>query len=193
MHAPTADSETHGYSAGQLALRLVVTLGLLVALSVGLSHWFKPEFERLSRQFYEQFGPWGAAVGTWLADGFNFPIPPQAYMLLAAAHGTTARVFPAIVVGSLVGGVSGYLIAPVLNRFAWVAAMIERTQGKVKQLLEDRWVLGSVLVSLTPIAFSWLCYSAALYKVPRRTFALLCLLRIPKLALYQQLILWGWS
>jgi len=193
MQAPTIESETGSYSAAQLAARLMLSMGLLVLVSVSLSHWFKPELERLSHDFYNHFGAWGAAVGTWLADGFGFPVPPQAYMMLAEAHGAVRRIFPAIVLGSLAGGVSGYLVAPVLTRIAWISALIERTQPKVKQVYDRGWILASVLLSLSPIAFSWLCYSAALYRVPRRALGLLCLLRVPKLFAYQQLISWGWS
>jgi membrane protein YqaA with SNARE-associated domain len=193
MQAPAVDGETSSFSARQLGTRLFLTLAALVLLSVGLSHWFKPQLEGLSRRFYEEFGVVGPAIGTWLADGFNFPIPPQAYMLLAEARGATAEVFPAIVIGSLLGGVSGYLVAPVLLKFHWVRAIVERTEGKVRALCDDRWVVTTLLLSVSPIAFSWLCYSASMYRVPRRTFALLCLMRIPKLAVYQQLISWGWS
>lgn len=193
MQLSRADSEPPPYGAGQLAVRLAIAVGSLFLASVALSQLFKPELESLSRFFYDKFGAFGAALGTWLADGFNFPVPPQAYMLLAEANGVVLEVFPAIAAGSIAGGVSGYLVAPVLTRFAWVRAWVERTESKVSGFCEERWVTASLLLSLSPIAFSWLCYSAALYRVPRRIFALLCLLRIPKLALYQQLISWGWS
>jgi membrane protein YqaA with SNARE-associated domain len=181
------------YTAGQLALRFALSLAFLALATVSLSHWFKSELKLLSIWFYDDFGASGAAIGTWLADGFNFPVPPQAYMVLAELHGTVAETFPAIVAGSLVGGLTGYLFAPLLTRIAWIAALIERTQPKVKHVYDRRWILASLLLSLSPIAFSWLCYSAALYRVPRRVLGLLCLLRIPKLAIYQQLISWSWS
>ncbi len=193
MQGSKANSETHSYDTGQLAFRFGVSLALLMGLTLAASHWFKPELEELSRQFYDRFGGWGAALGTWLADGFTFPVPPQAYMLLAEAHGATWKVFPWIVAGSLAGGVSGYVVAPLLTRIAWVAAAIERTEPKVKAFLGKSWVLSGVLLGISPIAFSWLCYSSALYRLPRRVFALLCVLRVPKLLVYQLLVSWGWS
>ncbi len=193
MQAPNAGSETQSLNVVQLAARLGASLALLLLLSLALSHWLKPQLQSLAKQFYERFGAWGAAFGTWLADGFNFPIPPQAYMLLAEAHGAARQVLPAIVLGSLAGGVSGYAAAPVLMRLGWVRSFVERTRDKVQGLFERRWLVASLVLSVSPIAFSWLCYSAALYRVPRRTFAVLCLLRVPKLVVYQQLISWGWS
>jgi len=186
-------SETHPYGAGQLAARLGVSLAGLLLLSLILSQLFKTELEGLARLFYDRFGSGGALVGTWLADGFSFPVPPQAYMLLAEANGAGLETLPAIVLGSLAGGVSGYLVAPVLMRFGWVRAWVRRSESKVTAFCERRWVMTTFLLSASPLAFSWLCYSAALYRVPKRNLALLCLLRIPKLALYQQLISWGWS
>jgi hypothetical protein len=193
MQARTVEREHPSFGAGQLVLRLGVTLACLLLLSVTLSQLFKTELSALARYFYASFGVWGAGIGTGLADGFNFPVPPQAYMLLAEANGSVLQTFPAIALGSLTGGVCGYLVAPILMRLQWIRALVERTQSKVSTLFDRHWVAASLALSLSPIAFSWLCYSAALYRAPRRTLALLCLLRVPKLALYQMLISWGWS
>lgn len=193
MQAYKVGSETQSYGAGQLAARLVATLAGLLLASLALSHFLKPQLQSIAALFYDRFGIWGAAIGTWLADGFNAPIPPQAYLLLAEAHGARHEVFPAIVLGSMAGGVSGYLVAPVLMRFEWIRALIERTRPKVRALFDRRWVLAGFVLSISPVPFSWLCYSAALYRVPRRTLGLLCLLRVPKLFVYQLLIAWGWS
>lgn len=190
MQLPT--SPTSSYGAG-LGARLFLTFVALLLTSVILSHLFKAELEGIAHLFHDKFGSAGALIGTWLADGFSFPVPPQAYMLLAEANGTRSEVFPAIAAGSLIGGLSGYSVAPVLMRLGWVRAWVRRTESKVTALCGERWVSMSLLLSLSPLAFSWLCYSAALYRVPKRTVVLLCLLRIPKLALYQQLISWGWS
>jgi hypothetical protein len=186
-HAATSPRPSH------LALRLgLVVLGLLSASFV-LSRLFKSELQDVARLFYDGLGTWGAGVGSFLADGFSFPVPPQAYMLLAEANGDVLRVFPAIVIGSLAGGAAGYLAAPRLLHFGWVRAWVERTESKVSAFCGDRWFMTTLVAGLTPIAFSWLCYSAALYKRPRRVLVLLCALRIPKLAMYQLLISWGWS
>lgn len=193
MQAFKVGSETRSYSAGQLATRLGATLSVLLLSSVGLSQFFKSELQAVAGAFYARFGAWGAAFGTWLADGLNSPIPPQAYMLLAEAHGASREVFPAIVAGSLLGGITGYLVAPVLMRLGWIRSLIERSEPKVRGLCDRRWLLSGCLLGLSPIPFSWLCYSAALYRVPLRTFAVLCLTRVPKLMLYQLLISWGWS
>ena len=193
MRRTSPADEASSYGPAQLAVRFGISVACLLGTSLILSHLFKSELEDLSRLFFDRFGAFGAAVGTWLADGFNFPVPPQAYMLLAEANGTVGEVFPAIAAGSLAGGVSGYLVAPVLMRFAWVRALVERSQSRVDVLCGEKWMMTSFLLSLSPIAFSWLCYSAALYRVPKRTFSCICLLRIPKLALYQQLVSWGWS
>lgn len=192
MQATKVESETQ-YGAGQLAARLGATLASLLVASFALSHFLKPQLQRVASEFYDRFGPWGAGVGTWLADGFNAPIPPQAYMLLAEANGAGTEVFPAVVAGSLVGGITGYLVAPMLMRFAWIRALIERTQPKVQALCDRRWIMSGLVLGVSPVPFSWLCYSASLYRVPLRTLGLLCLLRVPKLFVYQLLITWGWS
>ena len=170
-------------------------LGLLglVGLSAAAGRLFGTQFDALSRTFIQTFGFAGCAVGTWLADGFTFPIPPQVYMAMASDTHSLLRIFPLIVLGSMLGGLTGYWLAPHLARFHIVAEGVRRSEAKLRALCGDGWVRGVLVVSLSPVAFSWVCYAAGLYKIPRAAFALLCVLRIPKLMLYQALIWYTWK
>lgn len=161
--------------------------------TVALGHLLQDELQGLSKWVVERIGMVGMTVGTWLADGFCFPIPPQAYMVMAEASGSSVPVaFAFIALGSLLGGASAYAVAPQLNRIRFVSQAIERSAPRLHRLSGDNWLRGVFIISLTPIAFSWLCYAAALYRVPRRAFLLLCVLRLPKLLLFQLIVSFGW-
>lgn len=192
-HTPASSGEQAAWSDRTLVLRFVAGLGVLVALSFGASHFFGRQFDALAHTFLTHFGFAGCAVGTWLADGLTFPIPPQVYMAMAKDFPSLVRIFPFIVLGSMLGGITGYLLSPYLARFRIVAEGIRRSEAKVRALSGDGWLRGVVVMSLSPVAFSWMCYAAGLYRIPRTAFALLCVLRIPKLMLYQALIWYTWK
>jgi len=182
------------YSAKQLIFRMSAALLGVFVISLVLGQLLQSELGSISKWVVERVGLLGLTVGTWLADGFYFPIPPQAYMVMAVASGVSVPLaFLFIAVGSLCGGVSGYWVAPQLARIDFVSQAIERSAPTVRRLSGDNWLRGVAIISLTPVAFSWLCYAAALYRIPRRAFALLCLLRIPKLLLFQLIISFGWN
>src|SRR5690606_22113472 len=83
---PTADTGGTGtaWSLVRLGLGLIAALGLVLVLARTL----KPEVEHLGRALVDHGGYVGMALGSLIADGFHFPIPPQFYMLLAIASAT---------------------------------------------------------------------------------------------------------
>lgn len=189
-----ASAQTPGSA---LSLRSLVRGGaslLLLLLGVwALGIWLEEELRWLGGQFVARFGLWGMMFGTWLADGFCFPVPPQFYMLMALTGGVSQVVaLLAIAAGSMLGGITGYLLAPQLARWGWIARAVQRTRPLLHRLSGEGWLRGVALVSVTPFAFSWLCYASGLYRLPKRALLLICLLRLPKLFLYQWLVRWGW-
>ncbi len=85
-------------------------LGLLIALVIvgTQAHFARPQCEGLARSFVDAYGYGGMALGTLLADGFHFPIPPQFYMLLSIASGAPATLSLAVIAAaSVTGGVAG--------------------------------------------------------------------------------------
>ena len=71
---------------------------------------------------------------------------------------------------------------------------VERSSAKFRQHLEGRNAYrGAVIATITPLPFSVLCYAAGLYHFSSRAFALILLLRIPKLMVFYYLVWLGWS
>ena len=143
--------------------------------------------------FVARFGYAGMTLGTFIADGFHFPVPPQFYMLLAVSSGTPdAAALAAIACGSLPGGLVEYLIGRRLARFPAVARKLERSTLLIQRFL-DRFGYGAALLaSLSPIPYSVLCAVTGAHGLRWRFFALVSLCRLPRLCLYYWLVRASW-
>lgn len=192
---PTGSIATAPRARLWLILRFVLGLAALAAFIAVLVRLARPELERLGAFFFERLGLWGVAAGTLLADGFHCPIPPQFYMLLAIAADTpSAATLAATLSGSLLGGALGFALARRLGATPKLARLLERARGRVLHKLGHQYAYRSVIVvSLTPMAFSVLCYLGGFYQMRRGPFALLMALRVPKLIIYYYLVRLGWS
>src|SRR6188768_2999163 len=99
------------FTQRELALMVLRWCGGPVALfgvMLAIARLFRAPLEALGRNFVERFGYYGMAFGTFIADGFHFPIPPQFYMLMAISSGASRPLaFAAITAASLLGGVPG--------------------------------------------------------------------------------------
>ncbi|WP_437275875.1 VTT domain-containing protein [Sorangium sp. So ce375] len=163
----------------------------MIALAAYLA---RDELDALGRGFVQRFGVAGMFVGTYLADAFSFPIPPQFYMLTAiTAGGSQIAPLIAISAASLLAGCTGYRLASRLARLRLFAARIERTRPKIDRLFERYGYWAIAIGSVSPIPFSMLCYLSGLYRVPPRYFLTMVLFRVPRLLLFYALIRAGWS
>jgi len=179
-----------------MVIRFVLAVVAFLGLVLLIASAFRPQLEALGRGFVARFGLGGMALGSFLADGFHFPIPPQFYMLLALGAGTPELpAFSAIAAGSLLGGASGYTLSRQLSRFPRLYSWLMRAGGgKFQQQLEGRNAYRSALIaSLTPIAFSVQCYVSGLYRLPPRALLLLLVLRVPKLVFFYYIVKFGWT
>lgn len=181
-------------SVAGLVGRFMLGLVIVCSLVALVGYFVREPAEALARGFVSRFGVWGMALGTLLADGFHFPVPPQFYMLLAVASSTPlARAFPAIAAASLAAGGLGYLLARWASRASWLSSKV----GPYRHLLEKAFARHgyrtALLASLLPIPYSVLCYLAGLNRMPGPFLVLLGLCRIPKLLGFYGLVAYGWS
>jgi membrane protein YqaA with SNARE-associated domain len=178
-----------------LILRFALGLGILLTIVVVLVRTLRPELESVGMWFVARFGLVGVAAGTFIADGFHFPLPPQFYMLLAtAAHADPVGILVATSAGSVLGGATGYQVARRLGHIRALARWVERVGGNAAHLVGHRYPYRSAVVaSLSPMAFSVLCYLAGLFGARRGPLLVLLALRVPKIVLYYYLVQIGWS
>jgi membrane protein YqaA with SNARE-associated domain len=176
-----------------MILRALAGFGLLLLVVFGIATAFRSELESLARGFIDRFGVVGMAIGTLLADGFHFPVPPQFYMLIAIASGFPPKLaLTAVCIGSLIGGAAGYTLARRVAHFPRVARWLERSSRAARQLFERYGYWTVLIASLTPFPYSMWCYLAGAYKLPLRVFAVLALFRMPRLVVFWYLIRFGW-
>jgi membrane protein YqaA with SNARE-associated domain len=179
-----------------LKLGLTFVLGVvgLVAVVSLLGHHYRAELESMGRTILDRFGYVGIALGTFIADGIHFPIPPQFYMLASIAAGWSVLwTLVAVCMGSMLGGVTAYSIARKASHLRVFQRLLARTQRKVDSLFARFGYWAVALVSLTPIPFSMLCYVAGAHRMRARMFVVLSLFRIPKLVLYFYVVKLGWA
>jgi membrane protein YqaA with SNARE-associated domain len=179
----------------RFVLQSLLAIGVLVALVSALSRLFKPELESLGRGFLERFGALGLTLGTFLADAFHFPIPPQFYMLASITGGrSAAESLVAIAVGSMAGGVASHLVGRhLLWRLAFLRRVVDASRARTDWLFARYGYWAVAVGSVSPVPFSLLCNLSGLYRVPFRMFLALSLFRIPRLVLFYGLIWLSWS
>lgn len=177
-----------------LVLRWLAGMAALLVLMIALANLFRAPLEQLGRVFAESFGYAGLALGTFIADGFHFPIPPQFYMLLAISSGVSQPLaFGAITLASLAGGFVGYTFARRLARIEILARRLERSRSVATRAFSRFGYRGAVVAGLLPVPYSVLCYLAGLQGVPTNLFLVFTLFRIPRLVAYYYLVRLGWS
>lgn len=178
----------------QRVLRWLAGMAALLGIVIALARWFRPELEAVGRAFVERFGYPGMALGTFIADGFHFPVPPQFYMLMAITTQSSPLLTLAwITAGSLLGGTAGYALARRLSHVRFVARWMERSSKVIERYGSLQGYKMVIALSLTPVAYSVLCYLAGVYRLPKRSFAVLSAFRIPKILLYYYLVRVGWN
>jgi membrane protein YqaA with SNARE-associated domain len=178
----------------RFGLRWLAGVAVVLVGMVALASAFREPLERIGRTFVDRFGYSGMALGTLIADGFHFPIPPQFYMLMAVTSGVSRPLsLAAITAGSLAGGFIGYRVAGRLARFGPIARRLERSQGLATAAFSRFGYRAAIIASLMPIAYSVLCYLAGIHRLPHRIFAVLSLCRIPRLLFFFYLVELGWS
>ncbi|WP_050429931.1 YqaA family protein [Chondromyces crocatus] len=175
-------------------LQLVLSLVVLAGAVAAVGYLLRDELNALGGAFVKHFGIAGMFVGTFIADAFSFPIPPQFYMLTAITAGSSqVGAMAAICVASLLAGQTGYHLAGRIARVEFICRRIDLFRPKIDRLFERYGYWAIAVGSLTPIPFSVLCYLSGLYRIPPKLFTVLLLFRVPRLILFYALIRLGWA
>ncbi|MFO0642680.1 MAG: VTT domain-containing protein [Polyangiaceae bacterium] len=183
-----------GREVARLVAQVVVPLGVLFLGVSVVATLFRQELRTLGEAFVHRFGYAGMAFGAFVSDAFNFPIPPQFYMLTSVAAG--APQVPSVLVvcaASVVAANVAYFVAGTLAKVPFVARRIEAARPTIDPLFAKYGYYAVAIGAMSPIPFSLLCYVAGLYKVPYRIYALLVLMRVPRLLVFYALIRLGWG
>lgn len=177
-----------------MLLRFMAGFAVLLLTVTVIAYFARPAAEATARGFVERFGVLGMALGTLLADGLSFPVPPQFYMLMAiASKADLAPAFAAIALGSVVAGVVGYFLSERVSHWGWIARKTAAPRQVLSASFKRYGYRAALVASLLPIPYSMVCYLAGLNRLPLRFLGLLMVCRVPKLLAYFYLVHLGWS
>jgi membrane protein YqaA with SNARE-associated domain len=180
--------------AWKLTLQTVAGIAGLFAMMFVLAAKYRTELESMGLWFVTRYGYAGLFAGTFAADGFAFPIPPQFYLL--AILTTKMPQVPAIAVmcvSSLLAGNFGFHLMRKIGGRPFLKRITARSQKRAEGLFARYGYWAVAIGAITPFPYWLLCYAAGLYKMPPRLFALFITLRIPRLLAMYAIIRAAWS
>jgi membrane protein YqaA with SNARE-associated domain len=174
-------------------VRLIVGFAALVGI-VALIGWrWRAELEHFGRWFVERFGAAGMAGGAFLADGFHFPLPPQFYLLTGIAGGYgPLPALASVLAGSIAGGFVVFAVARRLSGIPFFENRFSTTRHILRSLLRARGRWGLVIAGMLPVSYFVLCALGGMMRLRYRDYAILGLMRIPRLVLSFLLIVLAW-
>jgi len=177
-----------------LLLRFIAAFAVVLLTVTTIAYFARPAAEATARGFVDRFGVLGMALGTLLADGLSFPVPPQFYMLMAIASGANvASAFAAIALGSVAAGAVGYFLSERVSHWGWMSRKTAAPRQVLASSFARHGYRAALVLSVLPVPYSMVCYLAGLNRLPRRFLGLLMLCRVPKLLAFFYLVHLGWS
>jgi membrane protein YqaA with SNARE-associated domain len=183
-------------TATDVAVLVGKTVLALVALGAGVAlaaRYFRADLAALATFMSERLGLPGLVAGSFIADGFNFPVPVQAYLMAIVAN-DRAPVVPliAMAIGSVLGSHAGFFVMIRVSRWPVVASWLARFARRGGAFLERYGYRALLIGAFLPVPYPLLVWVAGLRRITYGRFAWLVALRVPKLIMYYAMIRAGW-
>jgi membrane protein YqaA with SNARE-associated domain len=194
LEATPDDEGLRGSEPGPAMLRLVLGFAALL-VAVALVSWrFRDPLERFGRAFVDQFGTWGMGAGAFLADGLHFPLPPQFYLFAGIAGGAgRVTAMGSVLAGSVLGGLVAFALARRLTFLRAIAVRTRAPRFLVAGLFERHGYRGLVIAGMMPVSYWMLCTLSGVLRMPYRAYAVLAVMRVPRLVLSYLVIDAAWT
>lgn len=193
VHGPAVThAAVDGRYLRRLGLRLVVAMTLLMGTMATATYFFHAELGHLSRVLVQVTGDYAIAAGFFVADGFTFPVPPDAFLAIGAMAGLPfwTVVFWASV-GSVLGGCAAWGVGRLFRHTRAFKRFMDRHGREVDELLLRFGTWALAIAALTPVPYSICCYACSAAGMPLGRFVLVSLLRVPRVAIWLWLIQLG--
>jgi membrane protein YqaA with SNARE-associated domain len=168
---------------------------VVLFLLLTVAGWaFRDPLSTFGEWFVERFGMGGIVFGSFLADGFHFPVPPQFYMWTGIAGGQgEAPVIASVLVGSELGGLAAFVLARMAGRSRFLDARIGGARKLLTKYVERLGYRGLVVAALLPVSYCLLCMAAGAMRLPYRAYAVLAAMRVPRIILSYAIIIVAWG
>jgi membrane protein YqaA with SNARE-associated domain len=175
-------------------VRIFVSLAILVAIVTLVGWLYRAELTHFGAWFVGRFGVVGMIGGAFLADGFHLPLPPQFYLLTGIAGAYPhAIVVSAVLLGSELGGLTAFALARFAGGASFVDARIAKPRALLRGMIAKRGYFGLALATLLPISYSLLCIATGAMRLPYRAYAVLAVMRVPRILLSYVVIVLAWQ
>lgn len=193
----TADEDLGHPTRREIVLgvvRLLIGFAGLIAVVAFIGWRWRAELEHFGRWFVERFGALGMAGGAFLADGLHFPLPPQFYLLTGIAGGYgTLPALACVLGGSIAGGFVAFAAARRVAGVPFFERRFSTTRHVIRRLLKARGRWGLVIAGMLPVSYFVLCVLGGMMGLRYRDYAILGLMRIPRLVLSFAIIVLAWG
>jgi membrane protein YqaA with SNARE-associated domain len=178
--------------------RLVVETLWFTVIVVGAvavaGYLFRGPLEEIARLLISKLGYAGLFVGTFAADAFTIPIPPDFYLFISIASGASVTMtLIACSSASVLGGTLAYLIGPYIERLPILRDRLDEFRPRGEYLFSrwGGWAVG--IAALTPVPFSIVAWLAGIYRMGYPRFLAASLCRVPRIVGYYALYAYGWA
>lgn len=181
-HGPKIDPTVRNH-----LLRALLSLILLGILAAVLMTHFRSELDAVTEFTFRHIGLPGVFVLIFVTDAFVSPLPPDTLLILLAAseyHPLWPWLLPCIGLVSALAGTVGYCCGRLLTNWAPPESVFGKVREKSRRRVEKYGGWAVALGALTPIPFSFTCWTAGFLQVPFAHVAPPCLLRVPRYVLY---------
>ncbi|MEO1269733.1 MAG: VTT domain-containing protein [Myxococcota bacterium] len=188
----TAPLEEEAFDGRRLALQtLLGIVGLMVTLGI-LGATFREPLVAFSKVFVEILGGPAIFSGIFIADALLLPIPHDVltgFGLLGGMEFWIVVMYASV--GSVVGGMLGYVLGRQLAHTNTVRSILDRRGKKMYVLAQRYGIMAVALGALSPLPYSLTAWAAGALRMHFGQFVLVSLLRIPRFAFYLWLIRLG--
>ena len=176
----------------RLTLQTLASLLVVMVAVGGLAYAFKEPLTGASRIFVEVFGAFGVGLGFYVVDAFTIPIPNDSFTAAALLGGAPfLEVIAWGSSGSILGGVTGWVIGVALRKTAWLQRFMERRGAEATALVRKYGAIALAFAAMTPVPYSVAAYACGAWGMPLRLFVFVSLLRPVRVSLYAAAILLG--
>jgi len=189
---PTADD--YGFSMRRLLIDTALfTIGIVAVVAVA-GYFFRKPLGATATWMIEQFGLAGLFTGTFLADAFTLPIPPDAYLFIGIASGTdTTATLVACSAATVAGGNLAYFVGPYIQKLPYLRDKLQDFRPKGEVLFRGYGTWAVAIAAMTPIPFSIVSWLAGIYRMPYAKYFVASLVRVPRIVGYYGLYALGWA
>jgi len=176
--------------ARSLWVRLVFGIAAFLLLLIAVSWAARDTLEWMSHAFVDRFGIGGIVAGVLITDGLPLGLTHEPLLVFAYEGGIPlSTVFLVACATSVACGAVGWGLGKLLGRAAWVQNLLERTGA---QNLMDKHGVGAVAIAaVTPFPYAVATWAAGATGVRLSGVMWSALLRIPRIAFYLGLIVFG--